>query len=458
MKSETFIQEPSRSTPVVEESDVLVVGGGPAGITAACAAAQSGVRVVLIENKSFLGGNLAIGLPILGFLSQKQQPIIKGLAQELIDRLKARDAASEHQACPLHVSLTIIDPELVKTVALEMLLESSVKVYLYSMFADPILDGNRIKGCIVQAKGRREAFLAKEVIDCTGDADVAFQAGVPCEKGDTISGGMQPPTLMFRMDGVDIDKLRNAIASQPGVYQMDTIPQEYFGKHRRFITVGLRNLIDRARAEGIPVPTDRTIIITGIKPDEAWINMTRVKDIDGSDAHSLTQGEMTARKQIDVLVRYLLGYVPGFETARLSVVAPFLGIRESRRIVGKYVLNREDLLNCRTFEDAIAVGSYPIDIHHPGDNDCTMEWCGDCYDIPYRSLVPLKIDNLLVAGRAISTTHEAMAATRVMSTCMAVGEAAGCAAAIACKKSVSPADIDVNELRAVLKQRNVYLR
>ncbi len=451
------ITEPARETPIYKETDVLVVGGGPAGIMAALAAAESGVKVTLVEGRSHVGGNLTIGLPILGFLSQKKELIIKGLPQKLMDRMKALDAASDHQACPLHVSLTIIDPEMVKTVALDMLLQAGVDVQFYSMFADAIVEDDVIKGCIFQCKGRREAILARRVIDCTGDADVTFQAGAPCEKGDA-NGGMQPPTLMFRIDNVDTDKLRQSIAGEPGDYQMDFIPPDYFGKNSRFITVGLRNLIQKARADGIPVPTDRTIIITGIRRGEAWINMTRVKDIDGSDSHSLTQGEITARKQIEGIAKYLINYVPGFENAWFSMTAPFLGIRETRRVTGRYMLNRDDLLSCRKFDDAVAVGSYPIDIHRPNDNDCTLEWCGDCYDIPYGSLLPQKIGNLLVAGRCIGTTHEAMAGTRVMSTCMAIGEAAGRAAALSVTDGVAPASLDVAKLRATLRASGAYLR
>ena len=452
-----FITEPARQTPVIKETDILVVGGGPAGITAAIGAAEGGSRVVLVEGNSFLGGNLTIGIPILGFLSRKGEPIIKGLPQRLIDRLKTVGAASEHQTCPLHVSITIIDPEIVKTIAMKMLLEANVEIILYSHFAEALLDGDKITGCVFQTKGRREAILAQTVIDCTGDGDVAYRAGVPCEKGDQ-TGGMQPPTLMFRMDNVDTDKLRMCIAETPEKFQMDVIPPNYFATHARFITVGLRNLIDQAREAKIEVVTDRTIIITGIKKGEAWINMTRVRGIDGSDAHSLTHGEIEARRQIDGLVRYLTGYVPGFESARFAMTAPFLGIRESRRMVGKYMFKREDILACRRFDDAVAVGSYPIDIHRPGDNDCTMEWCDDCYDIPYRSLLPLNVRQLLVAGRCCGTTHEAMAATRVMSTCMALGEAAGRAAALAHCCSVEPANINVQQLQTNLRNAGCYFR
>ncbi|MCX6377797.1 MAG: FAD-dependent oxidoreductase, partial [Armatimonadetes bacterium] len=191
-----MIEEAEKAVPVRAEVDVLVVGGGPSGIIAALAAAGDGLRVALVEARSFVGGNLTIGLPVLGFLSAKGEPIIAGLPQKFIDRLRAVNAASEHQACPLHVSLTLVEPEAVKTIGLGMLTESGVDVMLHSQFAGVIMDGDRLRGIITESKSGREAIPAKAIIDCTGDGEVAFRAGVPCEKGDE-RGGMQPPTLMF---------------------------------------------------------------------------------------------------------------------------------------------------------------------------------------------------------------------------------------------------------------------
>ena len=273
---------------------------------------------------------------------------------------------------------------------------------------------------------------------------------------------MQPPTLMFCLAGVDTEKLRMSIANQPPkarTYLTDFIPAEYFGQNNQFIIVGLREQIIQAEAEmDLHIANERTIIITGLKQGEVWINMTRVKGVDGTDAQSLTMGEIEARGQIDDIVTYLINYVPGFENAYFTKTAPFLGIRETRRIVGQYVMTQEDVLACRHFDDSIAVASYPIDIHRPEDNGCTLIWCGDCYDIPYRSLIPTKVGNLIVAGRSISATHEAMGAIRVMATCMAMGEAAGRAAKMSVRGNRSPADIDVQELRRQQIAHGVYLR
>jgi hypothetical protein len=449
--------EPGRDLPVMKETDVLVVGGGPSGIMAALAAVEDGLNVTLIESRSFVGGNMTIGLPILGFLGQKGNQIIKGLPQKLIDRLKAVQASSEHRPCPLHMSLTLVEPEAVKTVALEMLVEANVNLLFYTFLAGVVMEGDELKGAIIESKAGRQVILAKTVIDCSGDADVAFRGGVPCEYGNE-NGGVQPPTLMFCLGGVDTEKLRTSVAEEPRTYLTDFIPSEYFGQNNQFVLVGMRNQIKKAQDDGLILKTERTILITGLRKGEVWVNMTRVNGVNGTDPASLTHGEIDGRNQIIDIQKYLIGYVPGFENAYFLKTAPFLGIRETRRIQGQYTMTRDDIMTCRHFDDAIAVASYPLDIHHPQGGGCTLEWCGDCYDIPYRSLIPQKIKNLIVAGRCISTTHEAMSAIRVMAPCMAMGEAAGRAAKMAIRQGVQPADLNVKQLQQELLEQGAYLR
>ena len=451
------ITEPASEINVRKETDVLVIGGGPSGIMAALAAAEDGLNVMLIESRSFVGGNMTIGLPILGFLGQKGNQIIKGLPPKLIDRLKAVQASSEHRPCPLHMSLTLVEPEAVKTVALEMLVESKVDVMFYAFCAGVVIEKDELNGVIIESKAGREAILAKTIVDCSGDADVAYRAGVPCEYGNE-HGGVQPPTLMFCLGGVDTEKLRTSVATEPRTYLTDFIPAEYFGQNNQFVLVGMRNLVKKAQEDGLTLTTERTILITGLRKGEVWVNMTRVNGVNGTDPGSLTYGEIEGRKQIHDIQKYLIDYVPGFENAYFLKTAPFLGIRETRRIDGHYTMTREDVLGCRHFDDAIAVASYPLDIHHPQGGGCTLEWCGDCYDIPYRSLIPQKVKNLIVAGRCISATHEAMSAIRVMAPCMAMGEAAGRAAKMAVRQGIQPADINVKQLQRELLAKGAYLR
>lgn len=450
------IHESAKEIPVRASVDILIVGGGPSGIMAAKAAAAPGIRVMLIENRAFLGGNLAIGLPILGFLGRKGNQIIQGLPQKFIDRMRERHAASEHKACKNHMSMTIIDPEAAKSVALDMLEESGVEVLMYTFCVDAIMEGHHLKGIIIESKAGREAILAKTVIDCTGDGDVAYRAGVECKMGDE-HGGMQPPTLMYCMKGVKMQELRDAIVNHPETYDMDVMPPEQF-KEGMFITVGLRNQIKQATEDGLKIPVARTILITGLADDEIWVNMSRVSGVDSTKPESCTHGEIEARKQVYEITKYLQAYVPGFKDAWIEKFAPFLGIRESRVIIGKYILTAEDIVACRRFDDAIAVAGYPVDIHHATGGDCTMHFCEDCYDIPYRCLLPEKVENLLVAGRCSSMNHEAMASTRVMSTCMALGEAAGRAARIAVETKVKPSGININTLRKELTDTGAYLR
>ncbi|MCR5003716.1 MAG: FAD-dependent oxidoreductase [Bacteroidales bacterium] len=455
MNNKTYI-EPSRELGVRAEVDVLVVGGGPSGIMAAYAAAKDpSLKVMLIESRGYLGGNLTIGLPILAFLGPKGNQVVKGEPQKFIDRLKARGAASDHKPCKLHTSLTIINSEEAKTVAQEMMEERKVEVLYYVFCSDAIVENDTVKGVIIESKAGREVIFAKTIIDCTGDADVAFRAGVECHKGDE-DGGLQPPTLMYQMRGVNVQALRDAIVNHPEEYDMDRMPPEQF-KEGKFITVGLRNQIRKAQQEGLDVPVSRTILITGLEEDEIWVNMTRVSGVDSTRPESYTFGEMTARKQMKVVTEYLRKFVPGFENARVETVAPFMGIRESRVIVGKYVMTAQDMIGSKRFSDVIAVGGYPVDIHHAKGGDCTMVFLNDSYDLPYRVLVPEKISGLLVAGRCSSMNHEAMAGTRVMSTCMALGEAAGTAARVAIESGKAVADVSVEKVQKELLLNGAYL-
>jgi len=340
-------------------------------------------------------------------------------------------------------------------VAWEMMDDAGVDVLLYVFVADTIVENGTVKGVIIESKAGREVILAKTVIDCSGDGDVAFRAGVECNKGDE-NGGMQPPTLMFLMRGVETQKLRDAICNEPEKYDMDVMPTSQFRKDK-FITVGLRGRIVEAQQKGYKVPVARTILITGLEEDQIWVNMTRVSGVDSTDPVSYTKGEHDARVQMYEVMAYLKDFVPGFEKAWLEHSAAFVGIRESRVIVGKYVMTAQDILEQKPFEDAIAVAGYPVDIHHAKGGDCTMLFCEDAYQIPYGVLVPQRIKGLLVAGRCSAMDHEAMAATRVMSTCMALGEAAGVAARIAAADGVDVGEVDITKVQQALLENGAFL-
>ena len=451
------ISVPAAEIPVRAEVDVLVVGAGPAGLMAAQAAALvPGTKVMLIESRGILGGNMTIGLPLLGFLGRKGNVIIKGLPLQFVERLQARGEATHHRACPLHVSLTMIDPEGTKRLAFEIIKECGIELLMYVFASDVIMEGNTVKGVIIDSKKGREAILAKRVIDCTGDGDIAYRAGAEMAYGNE-NGIAQPPTLMFSMRGVDSRKLRDAIADHPELYDIDFIPNEFFRADDNCTVVGFRNQIKQAREAGYKLPVERTIFMTGMAPDEWWVNMSRVNGIDATDPEQYTHGEEICAEQNHEIVRYLKAYIPGFENAYMDRVAPFMGIRETRRIVGEYTLNEQEVLNCARFDDVIAVAGYPVDLHHPVGGDCTLYWCPDSYDIPYRCLIPKKIDGLIVAGRNVSMSHLALASARVMGPAMALGEAAGKAAALSIKDGVELRDLNVTELQEALKAEGAYL-
>lgn len=452
------ITVPACELPVRAKVDVLVVGAGPAGLMAAQAAALvPDTKVMLIESRGILGGNMTIGLPLLGFLGRKGNVIIKGLPLRFVERLQEMGLATHHRACPLHVSLTMIDPEGTKRLAFKILKECGIELQMYTFATDVIKEGNKVTGVIIDSKKGREVILAKRVVDCTGDGDIACRAGVQMLYGND-DGIAQPPTLMFSMRGVDSRKLRDAVADHPEIYDIDFIPNEFFRADDNCTFVGFRNQIKQARKDGYDIGVERTIFMTGMAPDEWWVNMSRVNGIDATDPEQYTRGEMICAEQNEEIVRYLKAYIPGFENAYVDRVAPFMGIRETRRIVGEYTLTEQDILNCSRFDDVIAVAGYPVDLHHPVGGDCTLYWCPDSYDIPYRCLVPKKIDGLLVAGRDVSMTHLALASARVMGPAMAMGEAAGKAAALSIKEDVQPRDIDVKKLQDVLEAEGVYLK
>jgi hypothetical protein len=436
--------------------DVVVAGGGPTGIAAAVSAARHGARTLLLEKEGFLGGNAAMWLPLLCFLDVHGNQVIRGIPQEIVERMKVHGAATKHYPCALHQSYTIYDPEIFKWVAQEMLLEAGVDILLHTLVADAPSENGSIQALIIENKSGRQAVTGEVYIDATGDGDLAVRAGAPWEKGDE-DGGLQPPTLMFTLRNVDVPTVRRALVQQPDRFRLQRIPPAQIERNEHFVAVGLADILEEARANGDwDLPNSRVILISTTREDEVAVNTTRVPGTDGTVAESLTNAELVARQQIDQVVALLRKYVPGFEEAQRHASAHAIGIRETRRILGEYVLTVEDVLEGRRFDDQVLLAGYMVDIHNPHGDDSTLIPPKAAYGIPYRCLLPRDVDNLLVAGRCISTTHGAMAATRVMVTCMATGEAAGCAAAISAD-GIPPRRIDVGLLQESLRRQGVVL-
>lgn len=453
------------SIPYSYTPEIAVVGGGPAGVCAAIAAARTGAKVLLIESGNCLGGMATIGQvnPFMtSFDKSGDNMIIRGLFAEIIDRLVARGAAIQPRDVPPGQSFTSyitvghnhtapFDAEVLKVVLDEMCEEAGVQVLFHSSFISPIMEGNAVRGLVIATKAGLRAVSAQMVIDCTGDADVAFRSGVPCEMGDEASGRIQPATMFFRIGNVDLAKVDADIeANRNNFYRKNGVNYRSF--HWR---------VSEARENG-DWDLQRVSIgmFRGVREDEWNINTSRIMGVDGTDPDSVTQAEITGRKQVQEIFRFLKKYVPGCENAILESTPAHVGIRETRHIKGEYVLNTDDVLQGNVPDDSILLAANSIDVHGrygPMSNEYVTVENGEYYGVPYRCLVPLNVENLLVAGRCVSATSEAAGAIRVMPPCMALGQAAGTAAALALKNNVSVRNLDTALLKETLKKQNAYL-
>lgn len=441
--------------------DVLVVGGGNAGCAAAIAAARHGARTLLVERYGFLGGTATASMvgPWMTFHSGSKR-IVGGIAQEIVERLQRMGGSPGH----LHDSsdyvptITPFDPEIHKALLFEMTSEANVSLLLHAYFLRAHTDEGVVTGATFATVGGERTYEARSVIDATADAYLAASAGVQTQQGDE-RGRVQPASLMFRLSHVDLSKTATYVRMHPD--QMRTSLKAHERTAPALTAVaGLYDLWNAALAEGsVEIPREVVSFFITPYPDEVSVNMTRVTDIDPLDPDDLTRAEVQARAQVMQLLQFFRSRVPGFENARIAATATQIGIRESRRIVGEYTLTRDDVLNGRRFHDAVARSAYPIDIHNPSGSGTTTHRLqpGESYEIPYRCLVPARIDGLLVAGRCISTTHEALASTRLTPTVMTLGQAAGTAAALSNQAGVRLRSVDTERLRALIIDDGVVL-
>jgi FAD-dependent oxidoreductase family protein len=446
----------------MRDFDVMIVGGGNAGCAAAIAAARHGARTLLVERYGFLGGTATASMvgPWMTFHSGEDR-IVGGIAEEIVERLVRMGGSPGH----LHDSsdyvptITPFDPELHKALLFEMMEEAGVALLLHAWFLDALLSEETVTGARFATVGGIREYHARIAIDATADAYVAASAHVPTQQGDE-RGRVQPATLMFRLSHVDLSKTAAYLQAHPD--QMRTsLPAGERTAPALTAVAGLYELWQGALADRkVNVPRELVSFFISPYPDEVTVNMTRVTAIDPLDPDDLTRAEVEARKQVMQLLSFFRERVPGFENARIAATATQIGIRESRRIVGRYTLTRDDVLQARHFDDAVARSSYPIDIHNPSGSGTTTQRLapGKAYEIPYRCLVPTNREQLLVAGRCISTTHEALATTRLTPTVMTLGQAAGTAAALALRDNVNVGDVNAEKLRAVLIADGVDLR
>ncbi len=427
-ESGDFLVEQARKVPIIRSVDVLVVGGGMAGVGAAVAAGRMGVKTLLIEYFGCLGGNGTSGMVnnFCGYTAfgKDSMQIVQGVGGEVHRRL------FEQKGVQSLTSYTF-NPEILKIVLDEMTGEANIELLYYTQMVDPILEGASIKGVIVANKGGRQAILAKRVLDCTGDGDVCASANVPFELGDG-KGGFLASDMVFHLVNVggDFDPARITPAAA----------QAMKSKQYR---------ITRAQA----------IIQNIMIPGAYWVNWAGVPwAVNGVDPFNLSQAAIDGRKVVRELRRFLRDQIEGMEDAEVIDTAAKVGLRETRRVMGEHLLTGDEVLQGTKFEDGIGACAWPIEIVDPiaGRKFVWLKG-GDYYLIPYRCLIPQGVNDLLMAGRFVSCTHEAQASARVMGPAVVMGQAIGTAAALSLEEGVSPRELEVKLLQAALKKGGAFL-
>lgn len=437
--------------------NVIVCGGGLAGVCAAVAAARNGASTLLVERDGSLGGTMTNSLvgPMMTFHSPEQQ-VIGGLAQEIVDRLEAMDASPGHilDASEYCHTITPFDAEALKLVCQRMVLEAGAQILYHTLVTGVMKDGDRLTGIQVTHKAGSEKLSADVVIDASGDGDIAWLAEAPFEFGRPSDGRVQPISMMFKIANADNDALRAYISTHPEEPRRTEEKLKIYMAQPLNINTGFNEKLQAyIKANNVPLERGGLLFFNTVYEDEFIVNTSRIAGVNPLDPWALSEAENIGREQVFALFDFFKKEVPGFANARLVSVGARLGIRESRRIVGEYVLTGEDIMAQRRFHDDVVTCAYPVDIHglKPGENEnAAYPYQGETYGIPYRCLVPLKVDQLLVAGRCISTTRIAQGSMRTSPTIMAIGHAAGTAAALSLRQECAPRDLDTQELRRVL--------
>ncbi|MDX2202325.1 MAG: FAD-dependent oxidoreductase [Hyphomicrobiaceae bacterium] len=443
MTSRTLL-EPARHVPVHGAWETVVLGGGPAGIAAATASARAGRRTLLIERYGFLGG-MGTAAGVTNFcglhanVHGEHKRVVQGIAADLLDRIDRLGGLNAPHPVMGRIQAQAYDTAAYKLAADDLLLAAGAEILFHALAAGVhMADEGRIAALYVETKSGRRAVLGDIFIDCSGDGDLAAWAGAPFEVGDG-AGNLLYPSAMFRINAVDparVDHDWGALA---------------------------RLMADAERASNRRFPRKSPIVRPQRSGIEWRANMTQVADedgraVDGTDAAALSRGEIAGRRQIADVFQFLKT-VPGFEASYIVDIAPQLGIRETRRILGAYALSEADVLSCADFDDSIGVNGWPVEAHVAGDVVFKFAAPGSrgFNELPYRMLLPRNVGNLLVAGRCASMTHMGQSAARVSGACFVMGEAAGTAADMALAGGTGPSAIDVAALQQRLQRAGVFL-